>query len=144
MHRYTIEISGESYVVDIDEGGIETYRVVVDGVGYVVRLANDVDLNANESSLQIVTKGDTALEPKEKRIDPKNITEIRAPMPGVVMSIAVQPGDRVSITQQVIVLEAMKMNIPVSSPRDGVVAEVVVGVTQSVGHDDVLLRFEEG
>lgn len=142
-HRYTFEIGGQRYVVDIDESGVEMYQVVVDGVKYSVRMANDVDIDPHEPSLQIVAQDTTAPELKEHIIGSEDKTELRAPMPGVVLSVAVQPGDRVSASQQLIVLEAMKMKIPIGSPREGVVAEVVVRETQVVGHDEVLLRFEE-
>jgi biotin carboxyl carrier protein len=65
-------------------------------------------------------------------------------MPGVILEIAVKPGDTVARGQQVAVLEAMKMNNSIRSPRAGTVAEVCVGAGQAVGHGDAILRFREG
>lgn len=143
MQRYTIEINGNSYVVEVDESGVGTYRVIVDGAEFAVRLAKGAEIRTNDFPPQIVTEVASTHGPKDPGVRPKVMTEIRAPMPGVVLSVDVQPGDSVRIAQQLIVLEAMKMKIPISSPRDGVVAEVVVREAESVGHGDMLLRFEE-
>ncbi len=151
MQRYTIEISGKSYVVDVDEKGGEMYQVLVDGKAFDVRLAAGVDAPtlgpATETAAAAEIEGVAFPSGAEvgggTKTDVRMKTDVRAPMPGVVLSVAVQPGDRVSVAQQLIVLEAMKMKNPISSPRDGVVSEVVVQEGQSVGYNDVLLKFEE-
>ena len=142
MHRYTIEINDKIFEVDVDEGEGKTYRVVVEGTAYAVRLVDDVDVDMDQSAMHLETEVSPAFEPANQSISAETFTEIRAPMPGVVLSIDVQPGDKVRMAQEIVILEAMKMKNPISSPRDGVVAEVVVQAGQSVGYDDILLRFE--
>ena len=51
---------------------------------------------------------------------------ISAPMPGVIMDIAVKPGDKVAVGQPICALEAMKMKNILRSPREGTVASVEV------------------
>ena len=51
-------------------------------------------------------------------------SSLTAPMPATVVSIAARPGDRVTRGAVLIVLEAMKMELPVRAPSDGVVAAV--------------------
>ena len=149
MQRYTIEISGKSYVVDVDEKGGEMYRVVVDGKAFDVRLAAGVDAPQIRPATEIGTESVGVASPSGVEVgggmktELRAKTDLRAPMPGVVLSVAVQSGDRVRVAQQLVVLEAMKMKNPISSPRDGVVSEVVVQEGQSVGYNDVLLKFEE-
>lgn len=67
---------------------------------------------------------------------------VLAPLPGVVVSIAVQPGDSVSAGQPLCVLEAMKMNNTIRAARAGRVAAVRVSVGQAVQHRAVLLEYE--
>ncbi len=143
MQRYAIEINGNSYVVEVGESGEKTYQVTVDGAEFEVRLAKDADSRTNESLRQMQTEVVSTDVLKDLSASSKVMTEIRAPMPGVVLRIEVQPGDSVRIAQHLLVLEAMKMKNPISSPRDGVVAEVIVHSGQSVGYGDLLLRFEE-
>jgi biotin carboxyl carrier protein len=69
-------------------------------------------------------------------------TEVHAMIPGVVVSISVVPGDAVVAGQQVLVVEAMKMQNEVRSPRDGVVGRVAVGERQTIEVGDLLLVLE--
>ena len=64
------------------------------------------------------------------------------PMPGLVVDVPVQKGDRVFRGQSLVILESMKMESGVPSPIDGVIAEVLVQAGQAVEADDLLIRFE--
>jgi propionyl-CoA carboxylase alpha chain len=66
-----------------------------------------------------------------------------APMPGTVVSVAVEKGDEVTAAQPVLVLEAMKMQHTVAAPYDGVVTAVDVQPGQQVAAGDVLAVVEE-
>ena len=68
---------------------------------------------------------------------------IHSPIPGVIISIAVQPGSHVSIGQEVCVLEAMKMKNIIRAPRDGKLASVHVTNGQIVKHHDLLVEYAE-
>jgi biotin carboxyl carrier protein len=69
-------------------------------------------------------------------------TEVHAMIPGVVVSVSVVPGDAVVAGQQVLVVEAMKMQNEVRSPRDGVVRRLAVGARQTIEVGDLLLVLE--
>ena len=64
-----------------------------------------------------------------------------APMPGVVVSVAVKPGDAVIEGQPLLVIESMKLETTLTAPRDGVVAEMPFGVGDSFGLKDVLAQL---
>ncbi|MER6575324.1 biotin carboxylase N-terminal domain-containing protein [Nonomuraea sp. NPDC001023] len=63
---------------------------------------------------------------------------VRSPMPGTVLLVKAQPGDRVSKGQPLVVVEAMKMEHTVTAPCDGVVAELPVQPGRPVDMDAVL------
>ncbi|WP_433224602.1 acetyl/propionyl/methylcrotonyl-CoA carboxylase subunit alpha [Microtetraspora malaysiensis] len=67
---------------------------------------------------------------------------VRSPMPGTVLVIKAEVGDRVSAGQPLVVVEAMKMEHSVPAPVDGVVTELPVRIGQSVELDGVLARVE--
>mgnify|MGYP000374449452 CR=1 FL=1 len=73
---------------------------------------------------------------------PSEENALYSPMPGLVVEVCVQPGDRVYKGQRLLVLEAMKMESGVASPCDGVVAQVLVTQNQPVETGDVLIRFQ--
>ena len=66
---------------------------------------------------------------------------ILAPMPGVVVSVAVKPGDAVREGQPLLVIESMKLETSLTAPRDGVVAEMPFAAGDSFGLKAVLAQL---
>lgn len=67
---------------------------------------------------------------------------IRAPMPGRVLKVHVAPGDTLALGAAVAIVEAMKMENELSSPRAGTVKRVLVRVGDTVERDAVLVELE--
>ena len=68
--------------------------------------------------------------------------EIKAPMTGKIVSIVVNLGDKVNAEDEVVIMDAMKMEIPVYAPAEGTVKEINVKEGDSVKTDQVLMTFE--
>ena len=68
---------------------------------------------------------------------------VEAPMPGLVKSVHVAPGDAVEAGARLAVLEAMKMEHVLRAPRDGTVAEVLAAAGAQVEAGAALVRLEE-
>lgn len=68
--------------------------------------------------------------------------EVRTNMAGNVWKIQVAVGDEVKSGQEVVILESMKMEIPITAEADGVVAELKVEEGSFVNEDDVLLTLK--
>ena len=79
--------------------------------------------------------------PRRSHLDDQ--AALTAPMPATVLAINVAPGQRVERNDVVMVLEAMKMELPVRSPRDGVVKSVGCQVGELVQPGTTLLQLEE-
>jgi 3-methylcrotonyl-CoA carboxylase alpha subunit len=67
---------------------------------------------------------------------------LEAPMPGKVIAVRVEVGQRVSKGQEVLVIEAMKMESSLHAPKDGVVGAVHVAVGDAVAPGIVLVELE--
>ncbi|HEX2541175.1 MAG TPA: acetyl/propionyl/methylcrotonyl-CoA carboxylase subunit alpha [Caldimonas sp.] len=65
-----------------------------------------------------------------------------SPMPGLLVSVAVKPGQAVRAGERLAVIEAMKMENVVVAGHDGIVARVVAKPGDSVAVDEVILEFE--
>lgn len=63
-------------------------------------------------------------------------------MAGMVMEFLVKPGEKISVDQDVVMLESMKMQIPVQSTFEGTVKEIKVHEGDFVDDGDVLLEIE--
>ncbi len=69
-------------------------------------------------------------------------TEILAPMPGTIFQVHVKEGDDVVEGQELLVLEAMKMENPIVSTTDGKVKQLDVKVDDKVATKQLLLVIE--
>ena len=69
-------------------------------------------------------------------------TEILAPMPGTIINVLVKEGDEVLEYQEVVILEAMKMENAIPTPEAGKVKEIKVKVDDKVSTDQVLVVLE--
>lgn len=67
---------------------------------------------------------------------------VESPMAGKVLEILVEVGQKVAEDDEVIILEAMKMENPVYAPQDGVVKEIKVAAGQKVAEGDVIIVLE--
>ena len=162
MRRYTLNISGKEYVVDVQETDFDQFEVQVGGQSYSVSLSEDQAVGGVSAApaASPVAAASPAAAPKAvaapaaaaaapKAAVPKKPAgggkgALKAPMPGVILEVNVKPGDKVTRGQQVAILDAMKMHNVVGAPRDGTIAEVCVAAGQSVGHGDVIVTFAEG
>lgn len=70
------------------------------------------------------------------------MTEVRAQITGVVFKIEKRSGDSVDEGDVIIVLESMKMEIPVEAPASGVVASVTVAIGDSVVEDQLVATLD--
>jgi len=64
-------------------------------------------------------------------------------MSGSILELLVSVGTEVSAGQELIVLESMKMEIPVESPVAGTVSEILISVEDAVEEGETILRIEE-
>ncbi len=70
------------------------------------------------------------------------VHDIPAPMTGTVLEVLIEAGARVTAGQELLVIESMKMEIPLESPSSGVIADVLVAPQQRIEEGDLVLRLE--
>ena len=111
----------------------------------VDRLAKTVTIlyNNHKYTAKITEPMDELLKSMglENAMVPK-ISEVKAPMPGLVLDVLVSVGQTVEMGEKIITLEAMKMENAIKSPTAGTVASVHVTKGQAVDKNFVLIRFE--
>lgn len=100
------------------------------------------ELNGQPRDATVIDHSLESTIAKHPKADPSNPDHIAAPMPGLVVNVAVQTGDRVAEGQKLLTLEAMKMEMTMYSPREGRVAEVLVVPKTQMEAGDLLVRLE--
>jgi biotin carboxyl carrier protein len=114
-----------------DRTGIDRREVLVDGWRFEV----EVEPAARAALREKARRG-------RSEAGQDGPVEVRAIIPGVVVAVSVAAGDQVSAGQQLLVLEAMKMQNELRSPRDGVVGRLAVGERQTIDVGDLLAVIE--
>ncbi|MDY2587963.1 acetyl-CoA carboxylase biotin carboxyl carrier protein subunit [Winogradskyella aquimaris] len=72
----------------------------------------------------------------------KKVNEIKAPMPGLILEINVEKAQEVKEDDPLLILEAMKMENVINSPRDGVIKSIKVNQGDTVEKNALLIEFE--
>ncbi len=72
-----------------------------------------------------------------------SLDEIRAPMPGLVVSVNKRKGDEVRRGEAIVTIESMKLQIALAAPRDGIVAAVNKKAEQTVDKDEIVATLIE-
>ncbi|MEM8840301.1 MAG: pyruvate carboxylase [Pseudomonadota bacterium] len=137
------------------EPGEEIHVDLRPGVTLVVRLLamseadekGDVklfyELNGQPRRIRIEDKRYNVTAVKAEKAEEGNPRHIAAPMPGVVGSVAVAPGQRVQSGDLLLTLEAMKMETAIHAEIDGVIERVVTPAGAQVDAKDLLIAFAE-
>ncbi len=100
------------------------------------------ELNGQPRSVRVPDEAQVARHPPPRKIEPGNPAQVGAPMPGVVASVAVEPGAQVARGDLLLTLEAMKMETAVRAPCAGEVLEVLARAGQAVDARDLLVLLQ--
>jgi biotin carboxyl carrier protein len=104
------------------------YVVQIQGTDFEVRIKDDLDALIDEMGFSISAT--------------KQVNEIKAPMPGLILDIAIEIGQSVDENQMLLILEAMKMENTLLSPRSGIIKSIEVNKGQAVEKGQILITFE--
>ncbi len=145
MKEYKYKINGNTYKVAVGDIDDNIAQVEVNGVAYRVELEQ-----SKAASIKTVQAPRPSAAPRtatgEKVIAKPQATgsakSVKAPLPGVVLSIPVKVGQAVKAADTVLLLEAMKMENAIHAGADGTVKEILVSAGDSVLEGNVLITLE--
>lgn len=148
MAHFTYDHNGVTYTIHLEAGADDSFSVSING-----RVLNNVQAHAlPDGGWRLVLDGQTIIaysaadgnarhvavngetytltipDSRRQRRATANAGDLSAQMPGQVIAVSVSAGDTVQAGQTLIVLEAMKMEIRVAAPADGIVKKVLVAV----------------
>lgn len=161
--KYIATVGEESFEIEIRSGGEvllngrvlradfqsvadqPVYSLLLDGQSY------EASINITESGIQVLLRGqllDVHVEDERQRrlressggqVIQSGDIHLKAPMPGLVVAVPVEPGQEVKDGENLIILESMKMQNELKAPRDGVITRLRVKPGDSVENNQVLL-----
>jgi biotin carboxyl carrier protein len=142
MKHYRITLEGRTFDVEVlDDPRQRRVRVRVDGQVVTVEVeaveASSREGDVTQSALPESVVPAAPLSSASKGAEAGG--GVRAPLPGVVKSIAVRPGQQVAIGDELLVIEAMKMDNVIRATREGTVGTIHVTEGRQVAHGEPLL-----
>ena len=139
MKEYKYKINGNVYKVTIGDIEDNIAHVEVNGTPYNVEMEKAPKVAVKPVVRPVSTAPAAPATPVVKpAATSTGKSGVKSPLPGVILDIKVNVGDTVKKGQVIIILEAMKMEIPVVAPQDGTVASIDVAEGASVENGDTL------
>ncbi|MEO8113417.1 MAG: acetyl/propionyl/methylcrotonyl-CoA carboxylase subunit alpha [Phenylobacterium sp.] len=148
---FTVEFLGEGRTLRLDSiawrPGKPTFSAVLDGKAFTAQVKPApegfvIRHRAAQASVLVLTPRSAELHEK---LPPRTAADtsklVLSPMPGLVVTLDVAPGQAVQAGQQVAIVEAMKMQNIIRAERDGVVKTIGAKAGDSVAADEVLVEF---
>jgi biotin carboxyl carrier protein len=120
----------KSYKAEITNADFntKTYQIKINNNFYNIKIINALDLLIEKIGFSIGTT--------------KHINFVKAPMPGLILSINVKVGQEIKENDSLLILVAMKMENNILSPRDGIIKAISVIEADAVEKNQILIEFE--
>ena len=144
-------LNGDSFEWDIIKIKENSYNIVKDNKSYNLEV---LSVKAEEKSFLIKVDGiKYSFNAKDKydellhslgmdNLASAKVADLKAPMPGLVLEVAVEVGQEVVKGDALLILEAMKLENVIKSPTDGVVKSISVNKGETVEKNQLILNFE--
>jgi glutaconyl-CoA/methylmalonyl-CoA decarboxylase subunit gamma len=125
-----IEDGGERYIAEIVEKNQNRYHILINGNSYYFSIETPFSFK-RKKFLSKLTKG-------------SKHTRTPSPMPGKIVEILVNEGDKITAGDPVLILEAMKMQNEIQASVSGIVLSIAVKQGQTVMKDEILFEIVKG
>lgn len=150
-NKSELKVNGATIVVDKVDINKNSTHLLFQNKSYTVELVQIntpektamVKVNGNLYAVQIQDQFDQLL--KQLGMDnlaASKILQVKAPMPGLVLNILVAEGAEIKKGDNLLVLEAMKMENMIKSPSDGIIKRVAVAKGNKVEKNELLISFK--
>ncbi|WP_297692488.1 acetyl-CoA carboxylase biotin carboxyl carrier protein subunit [uncultured Eudoraea sp.] len=127
---YHILKENKSFMTEVIEKDFyrKKYKVKINNSSYEVDISDSLDFLISDMGFALSSSRD--------------IDSISAPMPGLILDIHVRIGQAVNEDDPLLILEAMKMENVITSPRDGIIKNISVKKSDAVDKNQLLIEFE--
>ncbi len=140
---YGLQTGGE-IAVEIEQGKTLIVRYLATGEPHEDGTRTVFfELNGQPREVSVAEHGRESVRRKQPMAEAGNANQIGAPLPGKISSVAVKKGQTVRAGERLLSIEAMKMETAIYTPRNGVVAEVLVQPGSTVKIRDLLVVLQD-
>lgn len=151
-NAHSFEVSEETLnQLDVIETTADHFHILDNNQSVTATVVNSdfnnkaytIQVNSNSYSVKINDALDQQIEALGFELgSTKQVNDIKAPMPGLILEINVNEGQEVKTDDTLLILEAMKMENVITSPRDGIIKSIKVSQSETVDKNALLIEFE--
>ena len=143
-------LNGESFNWDVYHVKDKAYHIIKDNKSYNLEVLSVnreekiffVKVNGDKYSFNVKDQFDELLQSLGMdNLASKKVSDLKAPMPGLVLEVDVEVGQEVAKGDTLLILEAMKMENVIKSPTDGVIKSIAVNKGDTVEKNELILNF---
>ncbi|HNZ87932.1 MAG TPA: acetyl-CoA carboxylase biotin carboxyl carrier protein subunit [Methanofastidiosum sp.] len=145
MAKYKVNVDGKDYEVEVENTGSGNLEVKLGNKKSTVSIEELLGSGRPQASSKPAYQAPSnrpapQAAPVSKPPSGKG-EPIKAVMAGTVLSLKKQPGDKVSVGDVVLILEAMKMENEISSPSNGTIVDILVSPGKAINTGDTLFTI---
>jgi len=147
----TLTLNGDAFLADTIKLDANNYHILHEQKSYNVEVVTidttektaTIKVNGNVYQLKAKDQFDALLEQLGMaNLNNNKISDIKAPMPGLVLKVLVAEGDEVKKGDNLFVLEAMKMENIIKAPADAIIKTIKIQPTDKVEKGQLLILFK--
>ena len=159
MGKYVLHTENESFELSLDDvrnldiiqDGSDSHHILEDGQSHSIQF---LEFDQNQKTISLLINDRTIHFKIDDQIDQlikkmgyslkkeHKFSSLTAPMPGLIVDILVDPGQEVHEGDDMVILEAMKMENIIKAPGDGVVSEIIAAKSSTVEKNQVIIEME--
>ncbi len=144
-----IKLEGDIVDYDLIRVSKKQFHLLLDSKSYRIEVLNkkkdgslELRVNGREIESRLSYRIEQLLKSMGMETGKKIHKELRAPMPGLVLDVMVSPGQEVTEGDDLIILEAMKMENSLKAPQSGTIESVNVNKQDKVDKNQVLVSYQ--
>ncbi|VAW23393.1 hypothetical protein MNBD_BACTEROID04-1720 [hydrothermal vent metagenome] len=128
--KFHVIHNNKSFDVELEKSNFynKEYTIRVNSNNYTVKISNQLDLLIKEMGFTVGTS--------------KKSNDIKSPMPGLILNITVEKGQKVAEGETLLILEAMKMENTISSPKEGIIKSIHIKKGETVEKNELMIELE--
>jgi biotin carboxyl carrier protein len=156
--EYSVELKDHEVWIDTNRisdelisTGVGRYRLIYKNKVFIIEIISNekqgkqslIKVNGNQYSVDLKDSLDQVMERMGISASLDQVaSDLRAPMPGMILEISINEGDELKKGEQILILEAMKMENVLKAPTDVRIKKVHISKGESVEKKQVLVEFE--
>ncbi len=138
MKSYKFKIQGHEYEVEIKNTEGNIFDIEVNGTPYTVELDREI----KQTKTPTLVRSAVATHKVIEKTEGSGASDVKCPLPGIILNIFVKEGDQVKAGDQLIKYDAMKMENILTAEKSGTISSIKVNLGDTIIQDQLIMQIK--